>query len=472
MVANAEVQEGAPAAPPLTRRIGELIGANYRLTRLLGQGGMGDVWLAHNETLDIDVAVKLIRPGASGEAAERLLQEARAAARLEHPAIVHVFDFGRTEVGEPYIVMERLEGEDLATALARHGQITPTKAVRTLLPIVHALAAAHAKGIVHRDLKPENVFLVKVEGERLQPKIVDFGIAKIEQSEVKLTQAGEVLGSPTYMSPEQARGDEVDYRADIWSVCVVLYELVSGKKPFTRDNYNATLHAILTGDPEPLSVSSAADVPLAEILAKGLSKSPDDRFPTMRALGEALSHWLLSQGVTEDIAGATLESAWSQRTSSATGDALMSLSPAGDEQSDRVSEESGITTSRLRVVSHPARNPLVIVAVAMTAAGLGGGLLVGKWLRGPEPARHAATPSTAAARPPAPLARHSPALPRADRDDSHKIAPARPPEVDPAPSASDGTFNATSSKALTSGTPTRPHWSGHMRKPTLKDPFQ
>src|SRR5882672_2939756 len=141
---------------------GDLIADKYRLGRKLGQGGMGEVWLAHNETLDIDVAIKLIRREmATEEMADRLLHEARAAARLGHPAIVRVNDFGKTNRGDPFIVMELLDGEDLAGALAKRGTLNADTAVRTLLPIAHALSVAHNKGIVHRDLKPENIYIAK-----------------------------------------------------------------------------------------------------------------------------------------------------------------------------------------------------------------------------------------------------------------------------------------------------------------------
>ena len=300
MARNLERALGASSVPSPTphHAAGDLIGGNYRLLRLLGQGGMGDVWLAHNQTLDIEVAVKVIRPGAEAEAEDRLLLEARASARLGHPAIVRVFDFGRTEIGEPFIdhgAGSRVK--DLATALKRHGRLTPTKAVRTILPIVHALSAAHAKGIVHRDLKPQNLFLVQVQGECLQPKIVDFGIAKVDRRDVRLTQAGTRSSAVRRTCrPEQARGDEVDLRADIWSICVVLQELVTGEQPFARANHNAILHAILTSEPAPLADQGVSDPALSAILAKGLAKDPEKRWPSMRALGEALARWLMSSG--------------------------------------------------------------------------------------------------------------------------------------------------------------------------------
>jgi serine/threonine-protein kinase len=298
---------------PVSFRYGEgdVISGKYRLVRMLGTGGMGDVWLAHNETLDIDVAIKLMRAEAgAGDGEDRLLREARAAARLGHPAIVRVFDFGTTDFGEPFIVMELLEGEDLATRLADHGRLSATKAVRSLLPVAHALVAAHSKGIVHRDLKPENIFLSRTEGDRIQPKVVDFGIAKIDRGSLRLTQKGTVLGSPGYMSPEQARGEDADHRADIWSFCVVLYETLTGTQPFVGKNENAILYAIISHEPTPITALAAGDEPLSAIVTKGLSKNPDKRWSSMRDLGVALASWLRAQGVAEDISGVSLETTW------------------------------------------------------------------------------------------------------------------------------------------------------------------
>jgi serine/threonine-protein kinase len=302
--------------PPSTSRYGagDVIAEKYRLGRKLGEGGMGAVWLAHNETLDIDVAIKLIRGEvASAEMADRLLQEARAAARLGHPAIVRVNDFGKTSRGDPFIVMELLDGQDLAGALAKRGRLSAIKAVRTLLPIAHALTVAHNKGIVHRDLKPENVFLAKNDEGQIQPKLVDFGVAKLETDvSQRLTQNGALVGSPLYMSPEQARGDDVDHRADIWALAVVLYETITGRPPFEGKNYNAVLYSITANPPTPITELDVGDAELWTILERGLQKDPDRRWYSMRDFGEALARWLEDRDVHEDITGASLQTAWLQ----------------------------------------------------------------------------------------------------------------------------------------------------------------
>jgi serine/threonine-protein kinase len=292
---------------------GYLIAGKYELKSLIGEGGMGAVWQARNVALDAPVALKVLR--ASGDKTllrGRLLQEARAAAKLTHPAIVKVFDVGQTEGGDPFIVMELLEGLSLGRLLERDGRLPAVQAVRLLLPIADALWLAHEKGIVHRDLKPDNVFIVQQEGS-IQPTLVDFGIVKIEEAggSSHLTKAGDVLGSPDYMSPEQARGqDDVNHLTDVWSFSVMLFETITGRTPFSGTNYNALLRQIVEQAPPTLSQLSAGDVELSAIVARGLSKRPEQRYASMGELGRALASWLVAQGLTEDICGTTLEAKW------------------------------------------------------------------------------------------------------------------------------------------------------------------
>ncbi len=291
---------------------GDMIDGKYELESLLGNGGMGEVWTAKNATLGVRRAVKLIRSDAgNAESTDRLLHEAQAAARLNEPSIVRVFDFGKTAGGDPYIVMEMLEGEDLMSVINRRERLSPSKAVRVLLPMIRALSAAHAHGIVHRDLKPENIFLCKLADGRVEPKLLDFGIAKLKNARaLRLTTAGAVMGSPLYMAPEQARGEDVDERADIWAVCVVLYEAITGSPPFGGDDRPQVLRAVADSQPKNLSEHGVADASLWPIISRGLEKVREDRWPSMQELGRALARWLLDAGVTDDITGASLEAAW------------------------------------------------------------------------------------------------------------------------------------------------------------------
>jgi serine/threonine-protein kinase len=290
-----------------------MIAGRYELVRLLERGGMGTVWVAHNRVLDVEVGIKLIGLEDSDDAeslAQRLLEEARSAARLGHAAIVRVHDFGRTRFGDPFLAMELLEGEDLGDLLTREGRIEPVQAVQLLLPVAHALATAHERSIVHRDVKPENIFLSKNPEVGIQPKLLDFGIARILDRPRKLTVEGSVLGTPDYMSPEQARGGEVGASSDLWSFCVVLYEAVTGTVPFNGPNYNALLRAIIEDEPQTIAEYGIDQAELSSILSKGLRKSPEERWHSMRELGEALADWLVQRDIGVDITGTSLARTW------------------------------------------------------------------------------------------------------------------------------------------------------------------
>jgi eukaryotic-like serine/threonine-protein kinase len=312
---------------------GVLISQKYELIRMLGEGGMGAVWVARNIALDAHVGLKLIRaevsrnvPGIQG----RLLQEARAAASLGHPAIIRVFDFGTTERGDPFIAMELLHGESLADLLVRRGKVGAVRAVQTLLPIVDALASAHTTGIVHRDLKPDNIFISHEAGGRLQPKVLDFGIAKLGRNvSPNLTREGTVLGSPAYMSPEQARGHlDVDARSDIWALSIVLYQLVTGQMPFAAENDNALLWSIVEKPPVAFADLGLAEPELWTIVARGLEKDRTARWQAMFDLGKALAEWLLARGVEEDICHASLRGRWLEGQRKKGGDVMNSFFPS------------------------------------------------------------------------------------------------------------------------------------------------
>jgi len=300
-------------AEPNPYLAGEVVGDRYRLVREIGRGGMGVVWVAHSLVLGVDVALKLIRASAASSAlSSRMAREAHAAARLGHPALVRVFDFGWTRHGDPYLVMELVLGETLAELVRREARLPAIRAVQTLLPIVDGLRMAHDKGIVHRDIKPDNVFLAADALGRRQPKLLDFGIAKVDkQIDGRLTQVGAVLGSPDYMSPEQALGlDDIDERTDIWSLCVMLYEIITGKVPFQKPNYNALMHAIINEDPTSSVECGAGDKSLWEIIQRGLKKQREDRFQNVTELGEALALWLYEHGIKEDLSGNSIRAVW------------------------------------------------------------------------------------------------------------------------------------------------------------------
>ena len=301
-----------------------LIGGRYRLERLLGRGGQGSVWRAHHLTLGVPVALKLTSLSSADEqCAERLLREARAAARLSHPAVVRIYDLGCHEECEPFVVMELLEGQSLARRLEREGRLSVAVTLRLLLPIADALRAAHELGFVHRDIKPQNIFLARQEGssrnhDSSYPKLLDFGVVKLASDPVRrgpITRAGVAVGSPLYLSPEQALCGEVDSRADVWGFCATIYECVTGELPFHGATYVSVVRAILESEPRSLADHGVDDDELWHILKKGFAKSPDERWSSMAELGAALATLLVRRGVREDAAGRSLAATWPVRPS-------------------------------------------------------------------------------------------------------------------------------------------------------------
>jgi len=287
---------------------GATLGGRYELVTCMGRGGMGAVWEAIDHTLQSRVAVKVVRARVfdyiGSTAKTRILREARAAASITHPGIVRTFDVG-TEEGRPYIVMELLEGQSLEELLDDRGRLIPVDAVRVVIPLLRALGCAHEQGVVHRDIKPSNVMLVPTDDGSHTPKLLDFGIARQMGEDQRITQTGQLLGTPAYMSYEQATGTtDVDARSDLWAVAALTYELVSGLPPFDGENYNAVLTNILMHRYEPLNrVMKDVDAQLAAIVARGLEPNRDDRWSSAAAMIRALEAWLLDQGIGSDITG-------------------------------------------------------------------------------------------------------------------------------------------------------------------------
>jgi serine/threonine protein kinase len=297
-------------------RVGDLIGERYQLLECIGVGAMGTVFRAHDRVLDASLALKLIRIDPqhtnTERATHRLLLEARAIARISHPGIVRVFDFGCVK-NVPFIAMELLRGESLLDFAEREGPVEPLRAVRMLLPVADAISVAHRRGVVHRDIKPENVILAKDEFSRIQPKVVDFGVARLRVGGAGLTRPGALLGTPDYMAPEQAQGEpDVDQRADVFAFAVVLYELLTQRRPFShgKANYLSVLKAVVSEPARPLIDFGVDEPELWSIIARALEKSRDARWQTLRAMAEALAFWLLDKGVYADAYGASLRSTY------------------------------------------------------------------------------------------------------------------------------------------------------------------
>jgi eukaryotic-like serine/threonine-protein kinase len=270
--------------------IGRLISGRYRLIAPLGEGGMATIWRAVDEQLDREVAVKILRPQFSSDPgfAARFKQEARAAGGLSHPNIVSVYDYGTDGAdGEQYIVMELVDGRDLSTILRDRGSLSVDDSVRIAIGVASALEVAHRKGIVHRDVKPGNILIT--DGGDV--KVTDFGIARAV-SEASMTVTGTTLGSVHYFSPEQARGDEVTGASDVYSLGIVLFEMLTGRRPFEADTAAAVALRRLNEDaPTPTAIGKPQPAALEAIVMRALAREPADRFPDAGAMAEALRAW-------------------------------------------------------------------------------------------------------------------------------------------------------------------------------------
>ncbi len=277
---------------PTDPRLGSVLQGRYRVERKLGHGGMGAVYEAVHLNLEKRVALKLMHPhyGEDATAVERFRREAIAASRTEHPHIVNVMDMDRAEDGSPFIVMERLEGRDWASELDETGPQSVADVAHVVLQVLDALGAAHAAGIVHRDLKPENVFLTTQGSDRRFAKVLDFGVSKITGALGPSTATGTTMGTPYYMSMEQLRiAKDVDARADLYAVGVMLFRGLTGTHPFHADSFPALVAKILTEAPPRLRDVRADVPPALDALVAALLEQDRTRRPsTANEVAEAL----------------------------------------------------------------------------------------------------------------------------------------------------------------------------------------
>jgi serine/threonine protein kinase len=286
-LASAASAETPAAGTPMLDMVGATLSGRYLVTRKIGQGGMGAVYEATHTLINKRVAVKvLLDKYAKREAiVARLKKEAELASSVQNEHIIDVTDFGQTDDGRTFVVMEFLEGESLAECLARETRLPEQRVLRIAHQAASALAAAHKKGIVHRDIKPENLFLLRRK-EQDFVKVVDFGISKSlrasgdEEDAPRLTQTGMVLGTPLYMSPEQARGDdELDQRVDIYALGVIMYEATTGRVPFIGNNYLSVISQVLSEEPKPLrEICPELTEEFEAIVLRAMSKDRRDRY--------------------------------------------------------------------------------------------------------------------------------------------------------------------------------------------------
>lgn len=339
--------------------IGSVLGGRYRLVELLGQGGMATIHRAQDIRLGRDVAVKVLRPeyGRDPDFFARFRQEAQSAASLNHPNIVSVHDYGQGPDG-PFIVMEYVEGEDLASLLRRNGALAPRQAARIAAEVARALDAAHARGIVHRDVKPGNI-LIANDG---RVKVTDFGIARAI-AEAQLTLPGMTLGSVHYFSPEQARGEPASAASDIYALGIVLYECLTGRRPWEGDSAASVAMARLTGAaPGPSDVMASVPPALDAIVRRALAPAAEDRFPSAAAMADALESFLAGSSAT---VGPIRPPA-----AAAPGGPVgpSALAPAaGPVPGAVVAAGAGTTPGRIRPAVPPRSSPPVIASPSGTA---------------------------------------------------------------------------------------------------------
>ena len=290
---------------------GHVIDGKYRLVRLIGTGGMGSVYEGENLLIRRRVAIKILHAASTGnaDAIRRFEREAQAAGEIGNDHILEVLDIGSLPTGDRYMVMEYLDGETLAARIERHGKLTPGQIAPIARQFLTALASAHAAGIIHRDLKPENIFILRAKAGRADyVKLIDFGISKFSrpfsEGEHRMTRADAVLGTPCYMSPEQARGArETDVRSDIYSCGVILYESVTGRLPFEGESFNDLMFKIALSDaPSPLTFVPSLDPEFAWLINHAIARDPDKRFATAQEFAEALDGWMRKNSLTDALA--------------------------------------------------------------------------------------------------------------------------------------------------------------------------
>jgi len=283
-----------PTRDPQRELLGQTVGGRYRIKGVLGEGGMGTVYDAEHLGLSRQVAIKVLSPAQAKKkvAVKRFQQEARAAGAIGHPNICEVYDLGLLDDGSPYLVMEKLVGRTLAERIAKEGGLPFEDVIEVVSQVLSGLVAAHDKGIVHRDIKPENIFLARRVGCPPIIKLLDFGVSKMMpefqtgEDGLDLTRTGMVMGTPYYMSPEQARGERnLDGRVDVYACGVVMYEAIAGRRPFLAPNYNALLLAIINTTPRSIRELRSATPPALEaIIKRAMAKNRADRYASAKEM--------------------------------------------------------------------------------------------------------------------------------------------------------------------------------------------
>ncbi len=422
---------------------GTLVAGKYRLQAVLGEGGMGLVLSAHHEVLERTVALKVLRSESAKDPAmvERFLREARLAANLKSEHVAHVLDVGTLPTGAPFMVLEYLEGADLAAVLARDGRLPVAVACNYVVQACEAVAEAHASGIVHRDLKPENLYLTRSVGGADLVKVLDFGVSKaLEAGRAAITTTGVTLGSPLYMAPEQLRGArEVGPRADVWALGVVLYELLTVRLPFEADTLPDLCVAITQEPPVPLE-DLRDDVPhaLRAIVARCLEKEPGKRYFDAAELAEALAPF--AQEIVRTTVSAPLRTYDPQPVTMIADTLPAPPMPARRSRAWLAVVAVAAVAAGVLLLHHPAGEASVALA-AVDAARSSSTFAQDEVKLSPEstPAPSTAIAAALVASPPPVPASTSPLMSVTPRPiaTSRPVRPVAPPVVSPAPAPKD-----------------------------------
>lgn len=326
--------------------VGRQLGA-YQIVKRLGEGGIGAVFLARHSRTGKSYAVKVLLSDKTSEAAQdRFQREALALSKLRHPNIVQIHDYNVDETGMAYLVMDHLQGEDLAERLERQGPLSWNKAYEIFIDVQKALSAAHGSGILHRDLKPANIFLSNEDGEQERALVLDFGLAKImsDADTTKLTQTGATMGTPLYMSPEQARAEALDARTDVYSLGCILFEMLSGSPPFSGSTLSALLLKVMTDPPPLLSVRAPQVSPeLDEVLRVSMAKVPGERYSSVQELRNAVERATAGWRGSTPTQTAHRVKLGTERTMAAPGAHSAESNPSS--RAPRVNPEHGFTAA-------------------------------------------------------------------------------------------------------------------------------